>query len=586
MIPLGEPSARRTRVAPLRPALGRVRVACIAVLLAVLGGGVAAPRAAAGDVLLTFDAEFENDAQAIIELGVKVRATYFWTGSYARQYPELLQQLASQGHTIGAHSFFHDDLTLLDPEQLRADIDQSKAAVEAISGVPVTAFRAPFLKANGAVMAEVQRQGFLIDSSEQASWPRNPRLPVLGVSVFENLLVSDYDIFDGLGLDNATALDFLIRAYAEHDKRGQPFVMLLHPRIIARHASVIRDFIAYVEAAGGRFQTFADYIDTVTRSLGARQTGIRAALGPTFDVTAVLAEAKARAATDVYLSLPNLLDLPQGPTLAALAVRIVQAQGIRVHLAFPVTHNREGAAAWPEARMKDDLGRPNRDWISPSHPQSRALLIGRARDLVASLGVDGVLICELGYPGLAWDFSPAARQRFTAQSAVSEVEPGKILLQHYLPWTQWRSGETARLVAEIAAAARSAKPDVTISVSLPAAAATDFRMQELTGQDFRRIGAVVDAIILSQSLASDRDDASLARSLLATRAQAGAVPILSEMNAADDAGIRLVDYLQGSAQPTLPALLALRSGTVADLRAPTSSWHPSVWPALTLPLDP
>lgn len=586
MIPFGEPSAQRTGAARSRLALGRVRAACLAVLLAALGGGLAAPRAAAGDVLLTFDTEFENDAQAIAELGLKVRATYFWTGSYARQYPQLLQQLASQGHTIGAHSFFHDDLTLLDPEQLRADIDQNKATVEAISGVPVTAFRAPFLKVNDAVMAEVQRQGFLIDSSEEAAWPRNPRLPVLGVSVFENLLVSDFDIFDGLGLDDATALDFLIRAYAEHDKRGQPFVMLLHPRIIARHAGVIRDFIAYVETVGGRFQTFADYVDTVTRALGARQTGIWAELGPTFDVAKVLAEAKARAATDVYLSLPNLLDLPQGPTLAALAVRIVQAQGLRVHLAFPVMRNPGLAGASPGTRMEDDWGRPNRDWISPSHPQSRALLTARARDLVASLGVDGVLLCGLGYPGLAWDFSPAARQRFTAQSAVSEAEPGKILLQHYLPWTQWRSGETARLVAEIATAARSAKPGVTISVSLPAAAATDFRMQELTGQDFRRIGGVVDAILLSRSLATDRDGASLARSLLATRAQAGAVPILSEVEVADDTGNQLAHYLEGSAQPTLPALLGLSSGTVADLRAPPSHRSLPTWPTLTLPRDP
>ncbi|WP_305571533.1 polysaccharide deacetylase family protein [Tabrizicola sp.] len=563
-----------------------MRAACVAGLLAALGGGVAAPPAAAGDVLLTFDTEFENDAEAIVELGLTVDATYFWTGSYARQHPQLLQRLASQGHTIGAHSFFHDDLTLLDPEQLRADIDLNKAAVESISGVPVTAFRAPFLKFNDAVMAEVQRQGFLIDSSEEAAWPRNPRLPVLGVSVFENLLVSDFDIFDGLGLDDATALDFLIRAYAEHDKRGQPFVMLLHPRIIARHASVIRDFIAHVETGGGRFLTFADYIDTVTRSLGARQTGIWAEVGPSFDVAAVLAQAKARAATDVYLSLPHLLDLPQGPTLAALAVRKVQAQGIRLHLAFPVMHNPELAAARPGTRMDDDWGRPSRDWISPSHPQARALLIARAHDLVASLGVDGVLLCGLGYPGLAWDFSPAARQHFTAQSAVSEVAPGDILLLHYLPWTQWRSRETALLVAEIAAAARSSKAEVTISVSLPAAAATDFRMQELTGQDFRRIGGVVDAIILSRSLATDRDGASLARGLLATRAQAGAVAILSEVDVADDAGINLADYLAGSAQPTLPTLLALSSGSVADLRARHTHGNLTIWPALTLPLDP
>ncbi|WP_431299223.1 polysaccharide deacetylase family protein [Tabrizicola sp. BL-A-41-H6] len=578
MIPLGKPSTGQVG--------SRLRAAGLAGLLAVLCWTVAAPRAAAGDVLLTFDTEFDNDAEAIVELGLAVPATYFWTGSYAREHPKILQNLASQGHTIGAHSFFHDDLTLLDPEQLRADLDLNKAAVESISGVTVTAFRAPFLKFNDAVMAEVQEQGFLIDSSEEAAWPRNPRLPVLGVSVFENLLVSDFDIFDGLWLDDATALDFLIRAYARHDERGQPFVMLLHPRIIARHARVIREFISHVETSGGRFHTFDGYIDTIKRSLGAQQTGIWAELGPTFDVGAVLAQAEERKATDIYLSLPNLLDLPQGPTLAAAAVRRAQARGLRLHLAFPVMHNPGLAAASPVVRMGDESGRPRRDWISPSHPEARRLLIARARDLVSSLGVDGLLLYGLGYPGLAWDFSPAARQRFTAASAVIGVAPEDILHKHYLAWTQWRSGETALLVAEIAAAARSAKADVTISVSLPAVAATDFRMQELAGQDFRQIGGLVDTIILSRSLDGDRGGAALARSLLATRAQAGAVRILSEADGADNRGVHLTDYMNASALPTLPDLLALRSGTVADLRTRQVDRRRTIWPALTLPLGP
>ena len=536
-------------------------------LLAALSWSVATPRAAAGDVLLTFDTEAGNDAEAIVELGLTVPATFFWTGSYAREHPQLLHQLALQGHMIGSHSFFHDNLTLLDPEQLRADIDESKAAIEAIAGVPVIAFRSPFLKSNDAVMEEVHKQGFLIDSSEVAAWPRNTRLPVIGVSVFENLLVSDHDIFDGLGLDDPTALDFLIRAYSEHSEMGQPFVMLLHPSIIARHSGVIREFIAHVKKSGGRFHTIEGYIDTVSRSLETRQTVVWAELGATYDVEVVLAEAEARAATDVYLSLPGLFDLAPGPTLAAAAVSAVQARGLRVHLALPVAHNPELAAASTHTRMADDWGRPRPEWISPSHPEARRQVIALAHDLVSMLGLDGVALCGLGYPGLAWDFSPAARQRFAATSAIAGVAPGEILLKHYLPWTQWRSSETALLVSEIAAAARSARADVTISASLPAMAATDFRMQELTGQDFRRIGGVVDTIILSRSLPIEGDRASLARSLLATRAQAGAVRILAEAVMAVSPGIHVTDFQKGSGDPTLPSLLSLSSGNVFDLRA-------------------
>ena len=85
----------------------------LALLLIVAIGGAPAPAlaqeraATGGDVLLTFDTEFENDAASIVALGLDVPATYFWTGSYAQKYPELLRQLAEQGNTIGSHSFHH-----------------------------------------------------------------------------------------------------------------------------------------------------------------------------------------------------------------------------------------------------------------------------------------------------------------------------------------------------------------------------------------------------------------------------------------------------------------------------------------------
>jgi peptidoglycan/xylan/chitin deacetylase (PgdA/CDA1 family) len=541
-------------------------------LIVALGGSLALAQeraATGGDVLLTFDTEFENDADAIVELGLDVPATYFWTGSYAQEHPEVLRKLAEQGNTIGSHSFHHDDLTKINPRQVQLDLQLARLVLEQIARVPVRAFRAPYLQYSDAVMAEVARLGHVIDSSDKSPWPRNRQVLEVAVSEFENLLVSDYDLFEGRRLDEGTARDFLYRAYVQHAADGRPLVVLMHPRIIGRHAGVLRDFIERVHQSGGRFLTLDGYLEEISRPKVQRQHAVWLDLAPGATAADLAAVAAAQKASDVILSLQDLTaQSALGPTRAAAAVAGLQARGIRVHLAFPVGHHPVLARTLPDGAMTDSAGGRSAEWVSPSHPEIRRRLVQDARTVVARLGVDGLHLYGLGYPGLTWDFSPAALHQFSADQGVANVAPDDILERFYLIWTQWRAREVASLVLEIAAAARSAAPAIAIGLSVDAGSATDYRTQEWTGQDLRLLGGLVDSVVLWPPQPGPLGQPAPGQIRLAARTQTGKTPLLIGTRPGTGASLPGL----GAPKPDGLALrlaIALNGGGVVDLRTGT-----------------
>jgi peptidoglycan-N-acetylglucosamine deacetylase len=96
---------------------------------------------------------------------LNLKATFFFVGEWARQYPKAVSAAKSMGHTIGSHSHFHEDLTKLSAEQLRSDLATSKKILEDIVGQKIVHFRAPSFSLLPEQMSVVREAGFLIDSS-------------------------------------------------------------------------------------------------------------------------------------------------------------------------------------------------------------------------------------------------------------------------------------------------------------------------------------------------------------------------------------------------------------------------------------
>ena len=59
-----------------------------------------------------------------------VRGTFFVLGWIAKHRPEVVLAIASAGHEIASHGFWHERVTALDQDALREDVRSSKQVLE------------------------------------------------------------------------------------------------------------------------------------------------------------------------------------------------------------------------------------------------------------------------------------------------------------------------------------------------------------------------------------------------------------------------------------------------------------------------
>ena len=68
--------------------------------------------------------------------------------------------LARRGFAFGSHARTHRDLTRLSPEDLRAELEDSKKEIESRLAAPVRSLSYPFGRLNGRVRREAERAGY------------------------------------------------------------------------------------------------------------------------------------------------------------------------------------------------------------------------------------------------------------------------------------------------------------------------------------------------------------------------------------------------------------------------------------------
>lgn len=89
------------------------------------------------DIYLTFDNGYENGyTEKILDVlkAEKVPATFFVTGHYLKSAPDLVKRMATEGHTIGNHTWSHPDLTKVSDEKLKDELEKVRAMTEKITG--------------------------------------------------------------------------------------------------------------------------------------------------------------------------------------------------------------------------------------------------------------------------------------------------------------------------------------------------------------------------------------------------------------------------------------------------------------------
>jgi hypothetical protein len=79
-----------------------------------------------GKVLyLTFDAGYENGfTEEILDVlqELQVPAAFFLTGDYLSREPDLVRRMTAEGHIVGNHTMTHPDMTAVDGETFRSEL--------------------------------------------------------------------------------------------------------------------------------------------------------------------------------------------------------------------------------------------------------------------------------------------------------------------------------------------------------------------------------------------------------------------------------------------------------------------------------
>lgn len=74
----------------------------------------------------------------------KIHATFFMCGENVVQYPALLKRMVAEGHEVANHSWNHPQLTKLNDEAVRSQLQRTHDAIVAACGVKPTIMRPPY----------------------------------------------------------------------------------------------------------------------------------------------------------------------------------------------------------------------------------------------------------------------------------------------------------------------------------------------------------------------------------------------------------------------------------------------------------
>jgi polysaccharide deacetylase family protein (PEP-CTERM system associated) len=112
----------------------------------------------------------EPQTRAVLDLLDRrgIRATFFILGEVARAHPALLQEIAARGHETGCHSYAHQLVYRLTPEEFRADTRDAAAAIADACGALPRIYRAPSYSITGKSLWALEilvELGFTHDSS-------------------------------------------------------------------------------------------------------------------------------------------------------------------------------------------------------------------------------------------------------------------------------------------------------------------------------------------------------------------------------------------------------------------------------------
>ncbi|MEI6534594.1 MAG: polysaccharide deacetylase family protein [Verrucomicrobiaceae bacterium] len=138
-------------------------------------------------VALTLDAGSEAGPvpqmlQTLRERQIKI--TFFVTGDFIANYPDIVRQIAADGHEFGNHSLTHPDLRKVSDMQIRHELEATEQLLKLTTGKTTRPFfRPPYGEYDDRVLRLAQNEGFMtvcwsLDSLDSVGVSKSPRFLV------------------------------------------------------------------------------------------------------------------------------------------------------------------------------------------------------------------------------------------------------------------------------------------------------------------------------------------------------------------------------------------------------------------------
>ena len=133
------------------------------------------------EVVLTFDdGPWQTTTPSVLKALAEhcVRATFFPIGKHASYYPEILRQVADAGHSVGSHTWSHQDLSKKSLEQAKEEIEKGISAVYmAVGNASTPFFRFPALRHPPEVVTYLGERNVAMFSTDLDSFDFKTRKP-------------------------------------------------------------------------------------------------------------------------------------------------------------------------------------------------------------------------------------------------------------------------------------------------------------------------------------------------------------------------------------------------------------------------
>jgi peptidoglycan/xylan/chitin deacetylase (PgdA/CDA1 family) len=161
-----------------------------------------------------------------------IHATFFVLGLSVTNHPEIVTDILTDGHELGALSWEHDDLTQMTPDQVRSEFIRTEAAIHRADPGATSRpyFRAPFGSINPTLRQIAAEQGYYLIgwTTDNQDWRPGATADSIYAAVINHICPGAIIVMHGYRSNNADALPHILDTLAARGYQVVSLSELLH----------------------------------------------------------------------------------------------------------------------------------------------------------------------------------------------------------------------------------------------------------------------------------------------------------------------------------------------------------------------